>query len=161
MIYTYSGEIKRDYTGADEVLLCKGCNLEYTYERLNTGCNFISSFSRKISMYICKCRLLKSSEVVLELCLHGTARWELHVSGSDSEFRFEHRACLSSLFPFYLYLHVSSAILESKRDQKLKWGERPCSKGELTCRKKMRDALRCSSWDEIRKHTAVGAPHRE
>lgn len=99
MIYTYCGEIKRDYTDADEVLVCKGCNLEYTYERLNTGHSFISSLSRKISTYTCKCRLLESSEVVPELgCLHGTAKWELHVSGSDSEFCFEYRACLSSPF---------------------------------------------------------------
>lgn len=75
VIHTYSGEIKRDSTGTDEVLLCKGCSLEYTFERLNTGHSFISSLSRKISTYVCKCRLLKSSEVVPELgSLHRTAK---------------------------------------------------------------------------------------
>lgn len=99
MIYTYSGEIKRDYTGADEVLVCRDC------ERLSTEHNFISSLSRKISTYTCKCRLLKSSEVVPELCcLHGTAKWELHVSGSDSEFCFEYRACLLLLLLFECFI---------------------------------------------------------
>ena len=87
-------------------LVCKSYNLEYVYERRNTGHNFISSLSRKISAYTCECRLLKSSEMVPERgCLRGTAKQELHVSGSDSEFCFEYRACLSSPFTSLWVFH--------------------------------------------------------
>lgn len=134
VIYTYSGEIQRDYTGADEVLVCKDC------ERLSSECNFISSLSRRFLHILANAACWNHQKWFQNLAVSV-----LQPSGNSMCLGQIASSGLNTGLVSLLLLLLFECFISHFRKQERPEAQRPYSKREFTCREKMRDVLRCSN----------------